>query len=90
MAEKADDLWKGYWDSNGVFQFTPDEMEAQRKRQEAVVHRGQNRLLEKVAEILDLNFPPSDFSSKPSPGDIVRQFIIKPTEEAHSAVSDLE
>lgn len=56
-------------------------------------YKGQNRLLRKVAEAVDAAYPPEEFRyfdgrRATPPGDIVRQFIVTPAEEAEKMVGD--
>lgn len=51
-------------------------------RSKAIVHKGQNALLEKVAAALDEQFPPEEYGNgwgtgHQSPGEVVRQFKIE-------------
>lgn len=62
------------------------EREADIQERLRVVYKGQNRLLRKVAEAVDAAFPPDEYGNGHgtghiAPGDIVRQFIVKPAEE---------
>lgn len=79
MPESTQDSWREYWSSNGTFGYDAD-------RTEKTVYDGQNRLLEKVAQTLDEIFPPEEFGKGwgtgcVSPGDVVRQFIVKPEQK---------
>lgn len=47
----------------------------------AVVYKGQNRLVRQIAKALDDEFPPSQ-AGDTTPGDIARQFLVTPAEEA--------
>lgn len=60
--------------------------EAEIQERLAIVYKGQNRLVRQIAKALDDEFPPGQrytiHADDPSPGDIVRQFLVTPAEEA--------
>lgn len=87
-----DKAWAEYWMSGGfVYESeTPEavarrrhELEAELVHRLTAVHKGQNRLLRKVAEAVDEAWPPDQIlPGNVAPGDIVRGFIVVPAEEA--------
>lgn len=87
-----DEAWSEYWMSGGFIyeSETPEAVVRRRHALEAelvhrltAVHKGQNRLLRKVAEAVDEAWPPDQYTEDGrSPGDIVRGFIVVPAEEA--------